>query len=79
MSVMQTAGEGGPYGMALLCAYMLWRDQSETLEDYLDKKVFGNCESSTVMAETDEVEGFNKFIKKYADCLDVEKAAIMRF
>ena len=79
VSVMQTAGEGGPYGMALLCAYTLWRDENESLEDYLDNKVFANCESSTIMAEKAEVDGFNKFIDGYKNCLDVERTAIGRF
>ncbi len=79
VSVMQTAGEGGPYGMALLCAYAIWRDGSETLEDFLDNKVFAGCESETVMADPDEVAGFTKFIEQYKNCLDVEKMAIERF
>ena len=79
VSVMQTAGEGGPYGMALLCAYALWRGKNETLEDYLDNKVFASCESSTVMADKAEVDGFNKFIRQYKNCLEVEKTAIRRF
>ena len=40
VSVMETAGEGGPYGMALLAAYMLWKGADESLPDYLDGKVF---------------------------------------
>ena len=79
VSVMQTAGEGGPYGMALLCAYALWRSKDETLEDYLDNKVFASCESSTVMADKAEVDGFNTFISQYKNCLEVEKTAIRRF
>ena len=79
VSVMQTAGEGGPYGMALLCAYALWRGENETLEDYLDNKVFAGCASSTVMADPDEVDGFNQFIRQYKNCLEVEKTAIRRF
>ena len=79
VSVMQTAGEGGPYGMALLGAYALWREEGESLEDYLDNKVFGSCESSSVMAEQSEIDGFNKFIKDYQNCLAVEKEAIRRF
>ena len=79
VSVMKTAGEGGPYGMALLCAYAMWRDEGETLEDYLDNKVFAGYESSTVMAKPKEVEGFNTFIERYKNCLDVEKKAIERF
>ena len=79
VSVMKTAGEGGPYGMALLCAYALWRDENESLEDYLDNKVFADCESNTIMAEKAEVDGFNKFIESYKNCLDVERIAIRRF
>ena len=79
VSVMKTAGEGGPFGMALLGAYALWKDEGETLEDYLDHKVFASCESSTIMADQAEVDGFNKFISVYKYCLDVEKLAIERF
>ena len=79
VSVMKTAGEGGPYGMALLCAYTLWRDENESLEDYLDNKVFAGCESNTIMAEKAEVDGFNKFIENYKNCLDVERMAVRRF
>ena len=79
VSVMQTAGEGGPYGMALLGAYALWKENGETLEDYLDRKVFAECKSSTVMADKEEVDGFNRFIEVYKNCLDVEKLAIERF
>ena len=79
VSVMQTAGEGGPYGMALLAAYALWHEEGEILEDYLDNKVFASCESNTVMAGKAEVKGFNLFIRSYKNCLEVEKAAIRRF
>ena len=79
VSVMQTAGEGGPYGMALLGAYALWKEDGETLEDYLDQKVFADCKSSTIMADEAEVDGFNRFITVYKNCLDVEKLAIERF
>ena len=75
VSVMETAGEGGPYGMALLCAYMLWKED-ESLEDYLDDKVFHGCKAVSVMAEQNEVDGFNKFIEDYKSCLKVEKEAI---
>ena len=75
VSVMETAGEGGPYGMALLCAYMLWKED-ESLEDYLDDKVFHGCKSVSVTADQKEVDGFNKFISDYKSCLNVEREAI---
>lgn len=76
VSVMQTAGEGGPYGMALLAAYALWKEENESLEDYLENKVFKNCESSTVMAGEDDVKGFNVFIERYKKGLAIERSAI---
>ena len=79
VSVMETAGEGGPYGMALLSGYMLWKEEGETLEDYLDQKVFRDAKSSTLMANADEIEGFNRFIEDYKNCLTVEKEAIKNF
>ncbi|MCR4894758.1 MAG: ATPase [Eubacteriales bacterium] len=76
VSVMETAGEGGPYGMALLCAYMLWKDEGESLEDYLDNKVFNNSPVSTVMAGEDDIEGFRKFTERYVNSFEVERAAV---
>lgn len=75
VSVMETAGEGGPYGMALLCAYML-HNEGMDLADFLDNKVFYNAPSETVMADTADVEGFKKFLISYKKGLEIEKAAI---
>ena len=75
VSVMETAGEGGPYGMALLGAYMLWRGEGETLEDYLDHKVFADAKASTLMAEPGDIEGFSAFLSRYRKALPVEKTA----
>lgn len=76
VSVMETAGEGGPYGMALLAAYALWREPGETLEDYLDNKVFANAKTSTLTADESEILGFAQFLNRYRKALDVERAAI---
>ena len=75
VSVMETAGEGGPYGMALLGAYMLWRDEGETLADYLDSKVFADAKSTTLMAEPSDIEGFSTFLARYKKALSLEKTA----
>lgn len=76
VSVMETAGEGGPYGMALLASYMLCRDENETLEDYLDNKVFHTAKSSTLMATEADIAGFNAYLSAYKRAFSVEKAAI---
>ena len=76
VSVMESAGEGGPYGMALLAAYLLWKEPGESLEDYLERKVFAGAKSVTIMAEQAEVEGFNTFLRRYRKAFPVERAAV---
>ena len=76
VSVMETAGEGGPYGMALLAAYRLRRESGETLADYLEKKVFAQAKVTDLMAEESERAGFEKFLDLYRRALPVERAAI---
>ncbi len=75
VSVMETAGEGGPYGMALLVSYMLQKEDGESLPDFLDNKVFANAKSSSVMASDADIEGFEKFLAKYKAALPMEKMA----
>ena len=76
VSCMETAGEGGPYGMALLCGYLLWHRPGETLEDFLENKVFSEAEAHTVMAEQREIEGFAAFLVRYRQALEIERTAV---
>ena len=78
VTVMETAGEGGPYGMALLAAYMVWRQDGESLPDYLDSKVFANAKTSTLMADKNDVDGFNRFLARYQNALALEQMAAER-
>ena len=75
VSVMKTAGEGGPYGMALLGAYMLWHEEGESLPDYLDNKVFADAQSSTITATQEDIDGFNAFLAQYRKALPLERLA----
>ena len=75
VSVMETAGEGGPYGMALLAAFLMRRDPGETLEDYLDQKVFAKAGTSTLTADPAEIAGFSAFLSAYKKALPLEKTA----
>ena len=75
VSVMETAGEGGPYGMALLGAYMLWKEPGESLEDYLDNKVFAGAASTTIQADQTDIDGFSAFLAHYCQALPVERLA----
>jgi sugar (pentulose or hexulose) kinase len=79
VSVMETAGEGGAWGMALLAAYVLNKTGNETLEDYLNGKVFANEKSSTIAPDKKDVDGFAVFMERYKAGLGIERAAVEGF
>ena len=72
VSISQTAGEGGAYGMALLAAYMVLGN-SEKLCDWLDGYVFKESVSKTVMPSKDGMIGFSKFMKLYKHGLEAQR------
>ncbi|MCM1144530.1 MAG: FGGY-family carbohydrate kinase [Blautia sp.] len=76
VSVMETAGEGGAWGMALLASYMLHKEGGETLADFLSKKVFAGQEGSKEEPRKEDVEGFDKFMERYTKGLAIERAAV---
>ena len=76
VSVMETAGEGGAFGIALLAAYRIWKKPEETLEDYLDKRVFAGKKGSRIEPDSRDVAGFEAFMKRYQEGLAVEQAAV---
>lgn len=75
VTCMETAGEGGPYGMALLAAYMKNRAADESLEAYLKDHVFDGVKITTMDPVQADVEGFNAYIKQYKRLLEVERKA----
>ena len=75
VSCLDTAGEGGPYGMALLAAYRVWRAEGETLEAYLNNPVFAGVSGSTVQPDGETAAGFNAYMARYRALLDVERKA----
>ena len=76
VTCMETAGEGGPYGMALLAAYMLREEAEESLESYLNDRVFAGVSGSTLEPDPVDVEGFNTYIARFKAMLAVERAAV---
>ncbi len=76
VSVMETAGEGGAWGIALLAAYMVNKSQDEKLPEYLNNKVFAGQEGSTIEPDAADVEGFDAYMKKYVKALPVMAAAV---
>lgn len=76
IKLMETAGEGGPWGMALLAAYMLQKEEKETLEQYLAAKVFHGGKVETTEPSAEDVAGFDDFMKDYMAGLAIERAAV---
>ena len=73
---MDTAGEGGAWGIALLASYMLHKQSGESLADFLNRAVFAGQEGITLNPDEKDVEGFNVFVKRYTAGLPIEKAAV---
>ena len=75
VSVMETAGEGGAWGIALLASYMI-NKKSEPLEAYLSEKVFAGEKGSTIAPDKKDVDGFAAFMERYKKGLVIERAAV---
>ena len=76
ISVMQTAGEGGAWGMALLASYMVNNPGNLPLDQWLELAVFDGDTGTEIRPTPEEVEGFDKYIARYMAGLPVEEAAI---
>ena len=75
VSVMETAGEGGAWGIALLASYMNNKAEDEALDDYLDAKVFAGQKGTKMDPDPKDVEGYNTFIERFKKTLPIMKAA----
>jgi sugar (pentulose or hexulose) kinase len=76
VAVMETAGEGGAWGIALLASYVVNKDLGEPLESYLSKKVFADQNGTTISPDAKDVEGFAVFMERYINGLAIERAAV---
>jgi sugar (pentulose or hexulose) kinase len=76
VSVMETAGEGGAWGIALLAAYMLHKTTDEPLEAYLSNKVFAGENGTTIAPDQRDIEGFTAFMGRYKKGLVIERTAV---
>ena len=76
VSVMETAGEGGAWGIALLASYMLHKAADQPLEAYLSEKVFAGESGTTVAPDQKDVDGFTAFMSRYKKGLGIEQAAV---
>ncbi len=76
VSVMETAGEGGAWGIALLASYMIHKEDGETLDAFLNRAVFAGEKGSRIEPDAADVAGFDTFIERYTKGLPIERAAI---
>ncbi len=76
ISVMETAGEGGAWGIALLASYVVNNAKQQTLADWLEENVFAGNTGTTVDPTPEDVAGFNQYIESYKQCLSIEDAAV---
>ncbi|HEX2992962.1 MAG TPA: FGGY-family carbohydrate kinase [Anaerolineales bacterium] len=76
VSVMETAGEGGAWGIALLASYMLRKSENEPLEAYLASRVFAGESGTTIAPDPADVDGFTAFMERYKRGLPIERAAV---
>ncbi len=76
VTCMETAGEGGPYGMALLAAYLCNKAPGQRLEDYLNDHVFAGVSGTTLEPDPADAAGFDRYIRRYRALLEVERAAV---
>ena len=76
VTVMDTASEGGAWGIAILAAYLVEKGADEKLEDFLEKKIFPGLAGSVIAPAPEDVKGFDTFADRYKAALPVEKAAV---
>ena len=76
VSVMETAAEGGAWGIALLASYLVNKEENQTLDDFLNRKVFANQPKTTLAPDPRDAVGFETFMKRYTKGLAIERAAV---
>jgi len=76
MAVMESAGEGGAWGIALLAAYAVQKEADESLEAFLSEKVFSGYAVTCIEPDQADVAGFGNYLARYKKLLEVERAAV---
>ena len=76
VTVMETASEGGAWGIALLASYALNKAENETLETYLSNRIFAGENGTTIAPDSKDIQGFSTFMERYKKGLPIERAAV---
>ena len=73
---METAGEGGAWGIAILAGYVVNNPRRLPLADYLDQEVFAGHTGTEVTPRPEDVAGFSRYVERYMECLPIERTAL---
>ena len=79
VTCMESAGEGGPYGMALLASYLVQKQDGQTLEQYLETEIFADVKRATLAPDPEDEAGFDRYLSWYRSALASENAAVKAF
>ena len=79
VTCMESAGEGGPYGMALLASYLVQKQDGQTLEQYLETEIFADVKRTTLAPDPEDEAGFDRYLSWYRSALAAENAAVKAF
>ena len=77
VTLMEAAGEGGAWGIALLAAYMAEKNDGETLRQFLAERVFADMKGSRVSPKQEDIDGMNNYMKLFREGLEAERAAAL--
>lgn len=78
VALMESAGEGGAWGIALLASYLANRGEGETLEAYLENRVFGGKTGSVMEPDKNDMKGFEAYMENYKAALEAERTAVSK-
>ncbi len=78
VAVLENAGEGGAWGMALLAAYHIWRKDGESLENYLDQSVFAHIRQTTELPQSEDHKAFETYLERFQSALEIERKAVQQ-
>ena len=79
VKVLETAGEGGAWGIALLALFTKHATEYKGLDEFLKKRIFSNNSGSEIMAEEKDVDGFKLFTQRYLKAVDIERLSVEKF
>ena len=76
VAVMESAGEGGAWGIALLAAFTARENKAQSLAGFLDQQVFSKFASSVMQPNADDSKGFAAYTERFKAGLSAQRAAV---